>query len=192
MIGHIMIDYRITAAMHNLFHKPLIPDGEHTISVAKKIRQKALSKVQKNPLEIICKLPFGGKNFPEFPLKDIHDFPKIDPKEIATNITYGNYYLNQAKMYLDDLLTNPKIYILRNKPDIKKTPESSLFVKSLEKTKVIGVEFKSRHMRGSDASVYKTMIQYIPGEANNTIEKIDIKKNNYLLIKGTIRVFFFL
>ena len=182
MLGHIMNDYRIAAAMENMFHKPLSPDGKNAVFIAKSLRYKALEVKQQNHLEFLSKLSFDSKNYLQIPLNSVEDFPKLKRNEIIKYITYGSFYLNQAKSYFEDLILNQKLFILKNYDD-KKIPieQREHFRLSFNKTRIIGAEFKSRHGRGVGSKIYKTIVQYVP--FNSEVGEL-INSKNYKLVIG--------
>lgn len=164
MLPHIFEDYRIAAAMINFTHKPLCADGKNAAIIAKKIKKKATSLDQRNKLDILIKLGLGKKDFSPFELDSVGDFPRLKKKQIERNINYGTFFTKQARMYLQDLFKSKTIYLLKNKVKLNmanKEEEQDLW-SSLKKTRIIGAEFTSRHMRGKEPVVYKALVQYIP------------------------------
>lgn len=186
MLPHIFDDYRIAAAMINFTHKPLCADGKNAAKISSKLKKKATQIDQRNKLDILIKLGLGKKDFPAFELDSIADFPKLKKKYIERNINYGTFFTKQARMYLQDLFKNKTIYLLKSgvKLNTVNKTEGKALRSSLKKTKIIGAEFTSRHMRGKEPMIYKALVQYIPATHN-----VKYQYSSTKLIRGTFSYF---
>ena len=77
-MGHIMVDYRICAAMLNFVHKPVTADGQNARKVAVRIhRQVATSAAQNNPLSFLLNKRLDTKLIKRQNLSEINDFPRL-------------------------------------------------------------------------------------------------------------------
>ena len=190
MLPHIMIDYRISAAMFNFVHKPLCADGKNARVIANRIKKKALKIRQKNNLDVLIRLSLGKKYLPEYNIAQINDFPRLKKKHIERKINMGTFFTKQAKMYLQDLLNNQIIYILKKNFTINNQNDAKELLNSFKNTKIIGAEFVSRHGRGSKPTTYKTFVQYIPVNRDNKACYDDTKliKGSYIIIKKSYRI----
>ena len=74
--GHILVDYRICCAMANFTMVPCIPDGKHSIEIAKRIKKRCLKK--QNKLSSLLKMTLPDfKSQPISDIKSIKDFLQL-------------------------------------------------------------------------------------------------------------------
>ena len=72
--GHILVDYRICCAMVNFSIVPCVPDGKHSIQIAKRIKKRCLKKQNKLSRLLMMNLPESQKITN---IKSIEDFPQL-------------------------------------------------------------------------------------------------------------------
>jgi predicted oxidoreductase len=168
-VGHIMIDYRIACAMSNLFHKPICPDGNNSVKIAKKITDK--TKINVNKLEFLLTKHLDTKLITPIDLSEINDFPKLTPSELKQEIFLGSFQFKQCTSYVPDMLKNGEAFIINNEL-LKKIPDINL-KNDLLNSKIIAVEILSRHKRSRNKAaknasyvkkfrtIYKVFIQYL-------------------------------
>jgi hypothetical protein len=68
------MDYRICCALANFSHVPCIPDGKHTIQMAKRIKNRCMNKENKLGSLLLMSLP-DFKSLPISIINSIEDFP---------------------------------------------------------------------------------------------------------------------
>ncbi len=172
---HILIDYRIAAAMINFTHKPITADGNESALVAKRIRKKANQIYQENDLSFLLNKQLDTSLMAPIKLSSLNDFPRLKLNEITQKILFGTYQMKLAKSYIDELIKNEKnAFILADR--IINQIENFELKSELQRneTKIIGIEIISRHRRGIDKKKskleslkfrnnYKLFIQYVPG-----------------------------
>lgn len=188
-VGHIQIDYRIACAMVNFSHKPCCPDGDDSIEIAKKIKDK--STINKNHLEFFLGKHLDSKQIPAVSLSEIDDFPEITEKQMIKSIFYGSYQLKQCKSYLSDLSTNEEAFIVSDQ--LKNKIQDLKIREEMIKSKVIACEITSRHKRSEKSEKqqgsmnnknnfknnYKIFIQYLPNiNSPDSIKGIICEKIN--------------
>jgi hypothetical protein len=94
--------------MINFSHKPCISDGKNSITIAKRLKEKA--QINTNYLDFLLKKRLDTKLMPSLELKQIKDFPKLKINEIKERICFGSFQLKQSKSYLTDLINRVKAY----------------------------------------------------------------------------------
>jgi hypothetical protein len=99
-LPHLIKDYKIAAALINIFYQRLFSDGENSIEMAKSMKA-VLNKP--NKLERIInksKLYNITASYEELNPNLINDFSKVEITMISKIITFGNYHLEQSISYL--------------------------------------------------------------------------------------------
>ncbi len=176
VLGHIQIDYRIAAAMSNFNHMPYETDGLDSEKIATRMIKR--SKLSENPLIYFISKQLRTSMFKEILLNDITDFPKLTLKKIVNRITLGSFHAKISLSYIGDLIEEGIGY---------------LYLKHLDKSKIIATEIISRHRRSKKKeNINKTISHTKSGEYKNKY-KVFIKyvpsKNSTKAIKG-IKKFF--
>jgi hypothetical protein len=138
--------------MINNGHKPCIVDKEKADKIIKTFIQK-MNNAKEKYFENLLKRRLGTHEMPAIPLSNIDDFPKLCKKTLYSKLFLGNYYINQAKMYLFDMLKTGwlvNIDVLKKKHISGKLDESILqqLNNELNNSKLIGIQMLSRHCRG--------------------------------------------
>jgi hypothetical protein len=186
-VGHIMVDYRICAAMLNFTHKCNTSDVSKSKKVAKRINNRLTTYI--NPLSFLIKRRLDTRLIKKVKLLDIIDFPRLKQKVMETKIFFGTYQFRQSKSYMSELLESDIVYILNE--NLINTIQDSGFRENLAEItrnseKLVAAEIISRHRhqirnhneqnsRQSDnfKNVYRVFVRYIPS------------LNNYKAITGT-------
>ena len=173
-IGHIMVDYRICAAMSNFTHKPIMADGLRAKNVATRITTNATNA---NNLSFLLNKRLDTKLIKRVKLSEINDFPRLKQKVMEQKVFLGTYQYRQSKSYMNDLIRSETAYVIDNN-EINRIPESE-FKETLNRViinqeKLVAAEIISRHHhqtktnpRSSKQSdnyknVYRVFLKYNP------------------------------
>jgi hypothetical protein len=181
-MGHIMVDYRICAAMLNFVHKPVTADGQNARKVAVRIhRQVATSAAQNNPLSFLLNKRLDTKLIKRQNLSEINDFPRLKKKVMEQKIFLGTYQYRQSKSYMNDLIKSETAYVI-NTFEITKITDRIFKEKLLQilssQEKLVAAEIISIHhhqtinnprsTKQSDnyKNVYRVFVKYNPSSIN--------------------------
>lgn len=191
-IGHIMVDYRICAAMSNFTHKPIMADGLRAKNVATRINHlvsPSTTNLNKNNLSFLLNKRLDTKLIKSGKLSEINDFPRLKQKVMEQKIFLGTYQYRQSKSYMNDLIRSDTAYVIDTN-EINRIPDCEFKEKLnqviINQEKLVAVEIISRHHhqtktnpRSSKQSdnyknVYRVFLKYNP------------TLNSYKAITGTI------
>ena len=81
-VGHIMVDYRICAAMLNFTHKCSTSDVSKSKKIAKRVNNRLTTYI--NPLSFLIKRRLDTRLIKKVKLSDIIDFPRLKQKVMET------------------------------------------------------------------------------------------------------------
>lgn len=153
--------------MLNFLHKACNPDGEQAQIIAKRMKERAIKKI--NELEYLLNKRLGTKLTERIKLSEINDFPKIQLKTILEEILFGTYQYKECQRYYEDLLDIGYGYFICKKQKEKTSGESN--------TKIIAFEISSRHRR--------SVVKYPTQKKNKYSRKRQFKRNYKVFIEYT-------
>jgi hypothetical protein len=144
------VAYRICCAMANFIMILCIPDGKHSIEIAKRIKKRCFKK--KNKLSSLLKmtLPYI-KTQPISDIKSIKDFPQLTLSQFKRRITLGNFKIRQSRSYVAQIIKNCSIFIL-NEQQLLKHGVHSKVQNEFKESKIVAVFILSRHKRGKKSN----------------------------------------
>jgi hypothetical protein len=180
--------------MINFSHKPCISDGENSIIIARRLKEKA--QINSNYLDFLLKKRLDTKLMPSLELKQIKDFPKLKINDIKERICLGSFQLRQSKSYLTDLINRIKAYkiseqLINQIRDLNLKTE----LKTMNTT-ILAAEIVSRHKRSRIKTIGKRNSVSKNDQKFKTVYKVFIhyqsNGNGYEAIKGRKNILLYL
>ena len=157
-LDHIMVDFRIAAALINRYGTRLSSDGglDNSMKIAR--RMFAAFNNQNKVQEVVVELGLHREKSQFKPIEEeeIGDFPRLSQETLSSEITFGSFQLKFGPTYLTEFRKRHGSFLLCCSKELENCA-----------SKIILAKVHSRH---SKSKSYRVYIQYQPQDPKSTQE----------------------